>query len=189
VGAVVAVYDACVLYPAPLRDLLMHLACGGLVHARWTDAIHEEWIGNPLANRPDLTPAQLEHTRVLMDRAVPDALVRGYEPRVPALVLPDADDRHVLAAAIEAGAGVIVTSNLADFPRASLEPHGVRAVPPDEFIPGLFDADPDAVTIAVRQQRRLLKNPPVSAAAILDTLHRLGLKRTVERLKVVIDRI
>ena len=188
-GPIVAVYDACVLYPAPLRDLLMHLAVAGLVRARWTDAIHEEWIRNLLANRPDLTRAQLEHTRALMDRAVPDALVQGYEPRIPSLALPDADDRHVLAAAVEAGAEVIVTSNLADFPRAALEPHGVRAVAPDEFVAGLFDADVDAVATAVRNQRRLLKNPPVTAAVFLDTLQRLGLSRTVERLKGVVDRL
>jgi hypothetical protein len=167
----------------------MHLACAGLVRAHWTDAIHEEWVRNLLADRPDLTRAQLARTRALMDRAVPDALVRGYEPRVPALELPDPDDRHVLAAAIEAGAEVIVTANLSDFPRPALEPHGIRAVPPDEFIAGLFDADPDAVTTAVGNQRQALKNPPVTAVALLDTLGRVGLTGTVERLKGVIDRL
>jgi hypothetical protein len=43
VAGFVAVYDACVLYPAPLRDLLMHLALSGLYHARWTERIHREW--------------------------------------------------------------------------------------------------------------------------------------------------
>ena len=63
---VLAVYDACVLYPAPLRDLLLHLACVGLVRPRWTDAIHEEWTRNLLANRPVLARAQLERTRALI---------------------------------------------------------------------------------------------------------------------------
>jgi hypothetical protein len=70
---VLAVYDACVLYPAPLRDLLLHLACVGLVRPRWTDAIHDEWIRNLLANRPDLARSQLDRIRALMERAVPDA--------------------------------------------------------------------------------------------------------------------
>ena len=99
----VVVYDACVLYPAPLRDLLMHLAWARLVHARWTDAIHDEWIRNLLANRPDLSRAQLERTRALMERAVPEASVTGYEHRISALTLPDPDDRHVLAAAWRRG--------------------------------------------------------------------------------------
>lgn len=57
-----AIYDACVLYPAPLRDLLMHLALTDLFHAKWTDAIHDEWIRNVLEDRPDLTREQLERT-------------------------------------------------------------------------------------------------------------------------------
>jgi hypothetical protein len=39
-----ALFDACVLYPAPLRDLLMHLAVTDLFRAKWTDQIHDEWI-------------------------------------------------------------------------------------------------------------------------------------------------
>lgn len=50
-----AVYDACVLYPAPLRDLLMHLALSDLFRAKWTNEIHDEWIRNVLKDRPDLT--------------------------------------------------------------------------------------------------------------------------------------
>jgi hypothetical protein len=70
-------YDACVLYPAPLRDLLMHLAITDLYRAKWTDAIHDEWIRNVLANRPDLKPEQLQRTRELMNAHVRDCLVTG----------------------------------------------------------------------------------------------------------------
>ncbi len=92
-----ALYDACVLYPAPLRDLLLQLALTGLFRARWSATIHDEWTRNVLLDRPDLTAAQLQHTRALMDAAVPDALVVGYEKLIPSLTLPDPDDRHVLA--------------------------------------------------------------------------------------------
>ncbi len=51
------VYDACVLYPAPLRDLLMRLALTDLYRARWTDMIHAEWTRDILKQRPDLRPA------------------------------------------------------------------------------------------------------------------------------------
>lgn len=95
-----AVYDACVLYPAPLRDLLLRLALTDLFRARWTDRIHEEWIRSVLENRPDLKPEQLERTRQLMNQAVPDCLVTGYEGLIDQLELPDPDDRHILAAAI-----------------------------------------------------------------------------------------
>lgn len=78
-------YDACVLYPAPLRDLLLHLAVTDLFRARWTERIHDEWIGSVLADRADISAAQLARTRSLMDIAIPDALVTGLpERRLPA---------------------------------------------------------------------------------------------------------
>lgn len=48
------IYDACVLYPAPLRDFLMRLALTDLYRARWTDMIHDEWTRNVLKQRPEL---------------------------------------------------------------------------------------------------------------------------------------
>ena len=114
--AFVVLYDACVLYPAPLRDLLIRLANTGVVRARWSATILDECFRNILENRPDLKPESLERTRELMTQAVPDCMVTNFEGLIDALVLPDVDDRHVLAAAIRAGAQAIVTFNLADFP-------------------------------------------------------------------------
>jgi len=94
-----AIYDACVLYPAPLRDFLMWLGLSGRFRARWSQTIHEEWKRNLLINRTDLTQAQVDRTSDLMDRAIPDGLVEGYESLAAGLTLPDPDDRHVLAAA------------------------------------------------------------------------------------------
>lgn len=110
-----AVYDACVLYPAPLRDLLMWLALTDLFKARWTDEIHDEWIRNVLKQRPDLTLEQLTRTKTLMNSNVRDCLVTGYESIIPSLQLPDAGDCHILAAAIRCNADVIITFNLRGF--------------------------------------------------------------------------
>ncbi len=103
------VYDACVLYPAPLRDLLMHLALSDLYRARWSDLIHDEWTRNVLTNRNDLNSDQLNRTRQLMNANVRDSLVAGFEYLIPSIELPDPDDRHVVAAAIHSGASLIVT--------------------------------------------------------------------------------
>ena len=127
--AFTALYDACVLYPAPLRDLLMHLALTDLFRAKWTDAIHEEWMRAVLETRPDLTREKLERTRNLMNAHVRDCLVTGYEGLIPGLPLPDPDDRHVLAAAIRGRADVIVTFNLKDFPATTLAPLGIETQP------------------------------------------------------------
>jgi len=179
----VAIYDACVLYPAPLRDLLLRLALTDLFRARWTEQIHEEWTRSVLARRSDLTPDQLLRTRLLMDRAVPDCLVTGYEGIIDQIDLPDPDDRHVLAAAIRCQAGVIVTYNLKDFPEHCVAPYGIDAQHPDDFVAHLFDLSPAAVCRAVRDQRLALRHPPLSVRDLFDTFLSLGLAGTVSALE------
>jgi hypothetical protein len=179
----IAVYDACVLYPAPLRSLLVYLALAGLFRARWTDAIHEEWMRSVLRDYPDVTRAKAERVRELMNAAVPDCLVTGYENLIPSLSLPDPEDRHVLAAAIRAGASVLVTANLKDFPADVLSAHGIEAMHPDDFVVSLLDLDADAVCAAVRAQRESLRNPPKTAEELLVTLETQGLTQAVARLR------
>jgi hypothetical protein len=189
VAVLTALYDACVLYPAPLRDLLMHLALTDLFRARWTNAIHEEWMRNVLANRPDLKREQLERTRDLMNAHVEGCLVEDYESLIPGLTLPDPDDRHIPAAAIHAGAGVIVTFNLSDFPPEVLQPLGIEAQHPDGFIAQLLDLAPATVCAAVKRQRQALKNPPKTVEEYLATLARLALPQTVLRLQAFAELI
>lgn len=177
-----AVFDACVLYPAPLRDFLMWLALSGRFRARWTDRIHDEWVRNLLKNRLELDPANLQRTVACMNEAVPDALVTGHEELIEGLTLPDPDDRHVLAAAIRCGASVIVTFNERDFPEDRLTPFGIEVQHPDEFIDNLFDLDPAAVVAAARKQRHALKHPPIEADRYLEILLKQGLIRTVKNL-------
>lgn len=178
-----AVYDACVLYPAPLRDLLMHLALSGMFRAKWTNEIHDEWIRNVLKDRPDLKAEQLERTRTLMNSHVRDCLVTNYEDLIPALVLPDSKDRHVLAAAIRSGADVIVTYNLKDFPSDVLGKYGIEAQHPDKFIMHLLDLAPQVVCAAVKRQRQNLKNPPKTVAELLEVLEQQSLPETVGTLR------
>ncbi len=174
----VALYDANVLYPAQLRDLFMRLAVVGLVRAHWTDAIHDEWIEHVLADHPDVTRAQLARTRRLMEQALPAAHVEGYERHISSITLPDPDDRHVLAGAIEAGADVIVTFNLRDFPLDVLKPHGLRAMHPDAFVLLLYEALPEHVVEVMRRHRTSLRRPPKTPTDYLATLERAGLART-----------
>jgi hypothetical protein len=72
---------------------------------------------------PHIPANRIACLRALMESYVEDATVSGYEPLVGGLTLPDPDDRHVLAAAVQGGANVIVTSNQRDFPAAALAPY------------------------------------------------------------------
>lgn len=183
----IAVLDSCVLYPAPLRDLLMHLALVDLFRARWTDEIHAEWMRSVLESRPDLTLAQLTRTKELMNLHVRDSVVTNYENLIETLRLPDAGDRHVLAAAIHAGADLIVTFNLRDFPAAALESFAIEAVHPDAFLISLIETDAALFALAAERQRASLKNPPKTREEFLQTLENQGLTETIGKLRKLLN--
>lgn len=136
-----------------------------------------------LAKRCDLSREKLERTRQLMDASVPDCLVEGYEDLIAGLQLPDPNDRHVLAAAIRAGADVIVTANLKHFPPSSLASYGIDAQHPDPFVRHLVDLAPGRVCVAVKTHRQGLKNPPKTVPQYLETLERQALPETVAALR------
>lgn len=161
----------------------MHLAMTGLFRARWSDGVHEEWMTAVLRNRPDLKREQLERTRMLMDRHAEDALVTGYEDLIEGLHLPDPDDRHVLAAAIRGRADVIVTRNMKHFPDDALEPFGIEAQHPDEFVVHLLDLGAGLVIEAAQRHRESLKNPAKTVEEYLEMLEREGLTETVAVLR------
>lgn len=175
------IYDACVLYPAPLRDFLLRLARTGLFAAKWTDRIHDEWINNVLRERPELAEP-LRRTRTLMNEAVPDCLVEGYESLESGLQLPDPDDRHVLAAAIRSGSQSVITFNLRDFPADALARYDIEALHPDTFVVQQFDLHEAAVVNVAKTHRAALRSPAKSVDAYLETLAAQGLVITAERL-------
>lgn len=177
------VLDANVLYPAPLRDFIIELATAGIFRAKWTEQIHDEWTRNLLANRSDLSSAQLSRTRELMNSAIMDCLVEGYENLIDGLTLPDPDDRHVLAAAIHAGADGIVTFNLKDFPKATMEQFSKEVLHPDDFLHHQFGLDQASVVIAARNCRLRLNAPQKTAAEYLDTLASQKLPKLVAELR------
>jgi hypothetical protein len=161
----------------------MRIAEAGLVHARWTEAIHDEWTRNVLADNSRVTPERLARTRLLMNDAVRDSLVTEYEDLIETLTLPDPNDRHVLAAAIRAGAEIIVTFNLRDFPDEALKAFDIQAQHPDDFVGTLFDVAPAVVCATVKSQRESLRSPPKSAEELLAIFEAQGLVQTVARLR------
>ena len=185
--AVTVFYDANVLYPAPLRDFLMHLSLTDLIKAKWSNMVHDEWMESLMEKRFDLNRSQLERTRELMNQNVHDALVTGFEHLIDDLLLPDPNDRHVLAAAIHAGANLIITFNLKDFPEDYIAKFGLEVEHPDEFIYQLFNFSPPDIILTAQNHRNSLKNPPKTAEDYLQTLEKQGLTKTVGVLKDYIE--
>ena len=182
----IAVLDACVLYPVPIRDILLSLASAGLYKPKWSSLIQDEWSRNLLLNRLDLNATQLQRTTTMMNTAFPDADVEGYEVFLPTLTLPDPDDRHVLAVAIRSQADVIVTANLKDFPGPYIRKFDIEVQHPDDFICNLIDLNPTKALEAFRQQVARLKNPPMATAQVLDNLRKSSLPATAARLEALL---
>ena len=184
-----ALLDANILYPAPMRDIFLQLAVDDLFRVKWTADIHREWIEALLRNEPHRDRATLERTRRLMDRATRDCLITGYEPLLPAIDLPDPDDRHVLAAAIVGRCDVIVTCNLRDFPEYAVAPYGIDILHPDDFLSNHLDLMPGPFCDAVRKIRERLVAPPISVPGYLAIFAGLDLVVTAAELARFSERL
>lgn len=180
------IYDACVLYPAPLRDLLMRLAVTGLFKAYWTDKIHEEWI-TALLRQGKHSRENLEKVRDLMDKHVADAKVLGYESLIHGLTLPDMNDCHVLAAAIKVNADAIISFNAKDFPCETLDNYGIELLHPDDFIYYQLELNPILCCKVIKNQREALKKPPKTLEEFLLILQQQSLPQTVSTLRQYTD--
>lgn len=177
----IAVLDACILYPFHLRNVLIQVAVDRLVEARWTDAIHDEWIRNLAARAPAIQAERLQNTRRLMNEALPTATVSGYQRHIPRVNLPDPDDRHVVAAGIAAGASVILTLNIRHFPATELKRFGLRRQTPDVFLSALYDEAPDLMIGSLANARRNLTKSGVSASDFIGILAGQGLVELAKR--------
>ncbi len=144
-----AVLDACVLYPNVLREILLGVAAQKGFAPLWSARILGEW--QHAAARLGPEGAAIASGEIALLRAgwpgaeiAPDACLEAR------LWLPDPADAHVLATAISAGAELIITLNLRDFPARALVAEGVRAQSPDAFLMSLWLEDPERVEASVR---------------------------------------
>ena len=178
----VVILDANVLFPFRKRDVLLRFYHAGLFRARWSEQILDEWTRNLLALKPHLADSIRAQQRAMQEH-FPEALVIGYEQLVAALDLPDLDDRHVLAAAIQCGAQHIVTDNLADFPANRLEPYDIEAIDADEFLSRTFDLYHAEALAVLRQLRAHYNNPAYKPPEFVLDLTAKGLPKLAARVR------
>jgi predicted nucleic acid-binding protein len=175
-----AVLDANVLFPTILRELLLEAAAEGGFEPVWSARILEEWA-RATRRLPEGAEATARIAIGIMRAAWPEAEVEVDEGALAFLSLPDPDDRHVLAAAIAAGAEVLVTSNRADFPARTLARHGVTAHDPDGFLTGMH-ADARDLTAAVARVHRRAEAIAGEPRSLRAMLRRAGLTRLAKAL-------
>ena len=177
-SSLVAVLDACILYPPSLRDFLLSIADGGYFQPKWSKEINGEWTRNFLKDHPDCRRSNLVDIVKVMNDVFPDSNVQNYKREISRIKLPDPNDAHVLAAAIKSQANVIVTNNLKDFPKKSLEEFQIKAKSPDDFVSELLKEDEDGIVLSIKIMRSRLVNPPLTAVDIVNRLRTNRLFKT-----------
>jgi predicted nucleic acid-binding protein len=176
--------DANVLYPTVMREILLGAAAERLFEPLWSARILEEWARAAARLGPEgeaIARGEIDAIRTRW----PTAIVVGGEGLERRLWLPDADDVHVLAAAVAGSADAILTINAKDFPRGVLADQGLLRLDPDQFLRGLAEQAPDAlgrvVAASVAEATRL-SGEDWTAKALLKKARLPQLGRALARL-------
>lgn len=170
-----AVLDANVLVPVVLADTLLRIAEAGLFRPLWSDRILDETVSALEHVHPNLRETGDAHRRVaIMNEHFPDARVNLPLQLRQVVELPDPNDAHVVSTALLGRADVIVTSNLKDFPNETLEPFGIEAQSPDEFLLNHLELDAALVMTVLLEQAIATRRPPLSVEDVIGRLERSG---------------
>ena len=178
------VLDACVLVPVTAADTLLRLAEREMYRPVWSERILEEAKRAIARLHPELSAGQIEHRFGCMTEAFEDASVSGWESLEDSIVLPDDDDRHVVACALVAGADAIVTNNIRDFPDKTLAPLGIEVIRLDDFLLDIFDLAPEEFAAVIREQANDAMHPPLSPTDVLSNLAAAGAPETAAGIRL-----
>lgn len=182
VGRYSAFLDANVLHPAFLRGALLWFADARLLRPVWSQDVLAEWRRSVLRRHTDLDDAKVDTLQHAFTSQFPDAEVTDYAPFIQALELPDADDRHVLAAAIVGRCHGIITTNLKHFPIETVAKFGIEVVHPDDFIVNIIDIDENKAIGACKRHREAMSRSKPTADQYLERFEICGLIQAHQRL-------
>ena len=181
-----AFLDTNVLYPLVIRDILLWFAFEELFVPFWSNDVMKEW--SRVMMRNGLTQVEAKRRMHMVQEAFPFAMVRGYKSLVDQFHLPDANDRHVLAAAVLVGADFIVTQNLKDFPKSAISAHCIVAVNVDTFLAGLIVRNPTKALRAFKQMVKQRKRPVQSTQEVLHLLINNDIKESAALIHEMVSR-
>jgi hypothetical protein len=189
-----ALLDTCVLWPSLQRNFRLSLAAESMYRPIWSSAILDELEyheARKLETRGAAAADAASRAAYLvgeMRRAFDDAEVVGWGPLAGTYGLPDANDEHVVAAAVVGGAGAIVTLNTKDFPSARV-PTRIEVIKPAAFAMNTVCLDPRTALRAVNEiaARTGAKGPKRTVDELLDQLVQLyGMNQAVGEIRAVV---
>jgi predicted nucleic acid-binding protein len=167
--AFVALIDANALVPGRLRGVLVGAALEGLYQPAWTDEILHEVVHGVANPHPGIPVENIRRNVELLRRAVPSAMVTGYEALVAGMT-NDKGDRHVLAAAVHRHADAVVTFNRKHFPESARARYDIDLLTPDEFLLDLWDLDASTVARVLIEQAGALEHPPMTVSELVASM-------------------
>jgi len=166
-----AFLDADVLFPVGLRDSLLWIAHFAVYSPRWSADVLDEMRRNILETHQHVTKEDLDEVIRSMQTAFPDAEITGYHGLIDVMPINE-HDRHVLAVAVVAKVGVLVTNNVKDFPIDRCEQFGVEVQSADEFLLHALSLEPFVVHEALSRQASIKRKPAMSVADVLTHLEK-----------------
>jgi predicted nucleic acid-binding protein len=159
-------FDANVLIPARLNDIILNFAAAEIYTPLWSEDILRE-VERTMVNRLEVDASKAQSRLAKMDRSFPDAKVENYRELIERIECTDLKDRHVLAAAITGGAGALVTFNLKDFPSELFELHGINLEHPDDFLASQFDLNASLCSSRMALLLRRWNRPSLSISELI----------------------
>jgi predicted nucleic acid-binding protein len=174
------ILDTCVLVPVIIRELLIRLGSEKYITPLWSKQILKEWQG--VFNKRNLEmAAQTQIEILLLTAKFPGSNIVVDDMLEKSLFLPDLEDRHVLAAAINGQADLIITQNIKDFPYRILSEFNVKVQIPDKFFVEVFNDNPILINKITRKLFDEIseKNPKIKELKKL--LKKAGLTRLAKR--------
>ncbi len=164
-----AVIDSCIIFGIPLCDTLLRSAEANLYQIILSHKIVEDATRN-MVRKGRLKPEKETYYQQQIQKAFPDNFF-APPPELTASMTNAETDRHVVATAIISEAHYIVTFNLKDFPKQSLDNYSITAIHPDDFLVLLCDTcGIDRLKQIIDQQSNALQNPHISPESLLNKL-------------------
>lgn len=168
--------DACILYPTVLREILLATAERGGFTPLYAPRILEEWARAAARGGPAVERTARAEIAALRARWPENEIAPAPETETT-LSLPDPDDLHVLAAAIEGEADAVLTVNLRDFPGRTLARHGLMVRTPDSVLMELLEDGTVPIRAAAEEVQARTETISGRAQPLRPLLKRAGLPR------------
>ncbi|MGL4174795.1 MAG: PIN domain-containing protein [Dermatophilaceae bacterium] len=160
--------DANVLYSRTLRDYFLYAAAESAIEIHWSQQILDEMSRN-LRDKLGLSEADTARLELLMNDYLEYALIDVGPADLAAVDRVDMDpsDRHVLAAALSAGADILLTENTRHFPGEWMAAHDLELSTAGDLLARLTSEFPDKMRVA---HELTVRHSPKSSTEVLATL-------------------